>query len=142
MPLSNSGSPFPLGVTPVEGGVNVAVVSRHGTRIFFCWFEAERETRFELASRQGDVHYGFIPGVRIGQLYGLRADGPYDANHLFDVSKLLIDPYATALDRSFTWHPDLAVRGCRNLAHRAEMHCLSSATACAAFAPRDAPLHL
>ena len=111
MPHSNSGSPFPLGVTPVEGGVNVAVVSRHATRIYFCWFEVDQETRFELASRQGDVHYGFIPGVRIGQLYGLRADGPYDANHLFDVSKLLIDPYATALERSFTWHPELAVRG-------------------------------
>ena len=111
MPHSNSGSPFLLGVTPVEGGVNVAVVSKHATQIFFCWFEAERETRFELASRQRDVHCGFIPGVRIGQLYGLRAEGPYDATHLFDVSKLLIEPYATALDRSFTWHPDLAIRG-------------------------------
>src|SRR3989337_512890 len=111
MAFSNSGSPFPLGVTPVEGGVNVAVVSRHATRIYFCWFEANRETRFELASRQGDVHYGFLPGVRIGQLYGLRAEGPYDSTLLFEASKLLIDPYATALDRSFTWHPDLAVRG-------------------------------
>jgi glycogen debranching enzyme len=111
MPHSNSGSPFPLGVTPVGGGVNVAVVSKHATRIFFCLVEADRETRFELAARQGDVHCGLIPGVKLGQSYGLRAEGPYDATHLFDVSKLLIDPYATALDRSFTWHPDLAVRG-------------------------------
>ncbi len=111
MPHSNSGSPFPLGVTPVEGGVNVAVVSRHATRMFFCLFEGGTETRFELATRSGDVHCGFIPGVKVGQRYGLRAEGPYDATNLFDVSKLLIDPYATAIDRSFTWHGDFAVKG-------------------------------
>lgn len=111
MPHSNSGLPFPLGVTPVEGGVNVAVVSRHATRIFFCLFEGGTETRFELPSREGDVHYGFVPGVRLGQRYGLRAEGPYDATNLFDVSKLLVDPYATTIDRSFSWHGDFATKG-------------------------------
>lgn len=111
MPHSNCGSPFPLGVTPVEGGVNVAVVSRHATRIFFCLFEGGAEAWFELLTREGDVHHGFVPGVRVGQRYGLRAKGPYDATNLFDVSKLLIDPYATALDRSFTWHGDFASKG-------------------------------
>ncbi|MEP7174093.1 MAG: hypothetical protein ABI705_11445, partial [Aestuariivirga sp.] len=111
MPQSNSGSPFPLGVTPVEGGVNVAVVSRHATRTYFCLFDSDREKRFELASRQGDVHCGFIAGAKLGQRYGLRAEGPYDATNLFDVSKLLIDPHATAIDRAFTWHPDLTVKG-------------------------------
>jgi glycogen operon protein len=111
MSHSNSGSPFPLGVTPVESGVNVAVVSQHATRIFFCLFEGGAETRFELATRQGDVHCGFIPDVRVGQRYGLRAEGPYDATNLFDVSKLLIDPYSLAIDRSFTWHGDFAVKG-------------------------------
>jgi glycogen operon protein len=110
MPHADSGLPFPLGVTPVEGGVNVAVASRHATRMFFCVFEASTETRFELTSRQGDVHFGFIPGVKLGQRYGLRAEGPYDATNLFDVSKLLIDPYATAIDRSFTWHEDFAIK--------------------------------
>src|SRR5215204_6329701 len=112
---SNSGSPISLGVTAVEGGVDVAVVSRYATRMFFCLFDKDEETPFELVSRQGDVHYGFIPGIRIGQRYGLRADGPYDATHLFDFSKLLIDPYATEVDRAFTWHPDLAVRGAETL---------------------------
>ena len=111
MSHSNSGSPIPLGVTPVEGGVNVAVVSRHATRIFFCLFEANTETRFELTTHEGDAHCGFIPGARVGQRYGLRAEGPYDATHLFDASKLLIDPYATAIDRSFTWHRDFATKG-------------------------------
>ena len=90
--------------------MNVAVTSRHAIRIFFCLFESDEETRFELLSRNGDVFYGFIPDVKIGQHYGLRAEGPYDAakGHLFDVSKLLLDPHADQLDRAFTWHPDLA----------------------------------
>ena len=75
MPKPISGSPAPLGVTPVKGGVNVAVLSQHAARIFFCLFENNRETRFELTSRQDDVHYAFIPGVCINQLYGLRAEG-------------------------------------------------------------------
>ena len=113
MPELNSGSPSPLGVTLVENGVNVAVVSRHATRIFFCLFEANEETRFELTSHEGDVYCGFIPSVRLGQLYGLRAEGPYDIarGHMFDFSKLLIDPTATQLDRVFSWHPDLAKKG-------------------------------
>ena len=57
------------------------------------------------------MHCGFIPGVRVGEPYGLRAEGPTDAANLFDASKLLIDPYATAIDRSFAWHEDFAVRG-------------------------------
>ena len=108
-----SGSPFPLGVTLVEGGVNVAVVSKHAQRVYFCLFDGDEEKRFELSSREGDVHYSFFPGVRTGQRYGLRADGAHDVAeaHLFDVSKLLIDPFATQLDRVFAWHRDLAVKG-------------------------------
>jgi glycogen operon protein len=113
MPKSDSGSPSPLGVTLAEGGVNVAVTSRHATRVFFCLFEGNEETRFELVSRQGDVFFRFIPGVRIGQQYGLRAEGNHNVarGHLFDDAKLLIDPFATQLDRSFSWHPDLAKKG-------------------------------
>jgi glycogen operon protein len=135
---SNTGSPVPLGVTAVEGGANVAVVSRHATRIFFCLFAKDEETRIELVSRQGDVHYGFIPDVRIGQLYGLRADGPYDGMHLFDVSKLLIDPYATTLDRSFTWQPDLAVRGAQT-SHIVPKCIVSAAQPLARHLPRGRP---
>jgi glycogen operon protein len=113
MAHANSGSPLPLGVTPVEGGVNVAVVSKHARRVHFCLFDGDEEKRFELRARRGDVHFGFVSGVNPGQRYGLRAEGPYDVagGHLFDVSKLLIDPLATQLDRVFTWHRDLAVRG-------------------------------
>ncbi|MGB9142849.1 MAG: glycogen debranching enzyme GlgX, partial [Aestuariivirga sp.] len=97
----------------LEGGVNVAVVSGHAERIFFCLFENGKEVRFTLASRQGDVRYGFIPGVRADQHYGFRAEGPYDvaAGQLFDIFKLLIDPFAVMIDHAFVWHPDLATKG-------------------------------
>ena len=60
--------------------------------------------------RIGDVHCGFVSGMDTGTRYGLRADGPFDPirGHRFDPAKLLVDPYATRLDRSFTYHPDLA----------------------------------
>ncbi len=112
MALAGSGSPAPLGVTLVRGGINVAVVSRHATNMYFCLFRDGGETRFELASREGDVFFGFVDHVAPGELYGLRADGPYDGRaQLFDVSKLLIDPYARQLERCFVWHEDFAASG-------------------------------
>ena len=113
MAIAKSGSPSPLGVTLIEGGVNVAVFSHHATRVLFCLFEDGKEFQFELGSRHGDIHCGFVPRVKLGQSYGLRADGPYnpDEGQFFDSSKLLIDPYAWRLDRAFAWHPDLALKG-------------------------------
>jgi glycogen debranching enzyme GlgX/4-alpha-glucanotransferase len=103
-----------LGVTIHQDGVNLAVLSRHAERIFVCLFEpgSDREiARLVLPGREGnDIHHGFIPGVKCGTRYGLRADGPFDParGHLFDPAKLLVDPYARRLDRPFVWHPDLA----------------------------------
>ena len=53
------------------------------------------------------------PGIRAGQRYGLRAAGPWEPSrgHRFDPAKLLLDPYATAIDGPFAWHPNLAVFG-------------------------------
>ncbi len=46
------------------------------------------------------VWHGYVPGVEPGQRYGFRADGPWDppAGHLFNPDKLLLDPYARAID--------------------------------------------
>src|SRR5262249_1537744 len=59
--------------------------------------------------RTGDVFHGHVAGVRIGDRYGLRAHGPYDPprGHRFNAAKLLIDPYARALDRRPTLVPAL-----------------------------------
>ncbi len=51
--------------------------------------------------------------MKPGQKYGYRSDGPWEphAGHRFDICKLLVDPYATVIDRPFQWHPDLAAKG-------------------------------
>ncbi len=108
--------PAPLGVTLDEDGVNIAVVSRHAKRIFFCVFDetgAQEIYRFELPQRLGDVHFGFVSGVGAGARYGLRAEGPWDEilGHRFDRQKLLIDPYASEIDRPFFHYPELLQRG-------------------------------
>jgi len=106
--------PFPLGVTPSADGANVAVVSRHATRILVSLFDGEVETaRIPLDHRLGDVHYGFVPGLVAGMHYGLRAEGPWSPEHgqRFDPEKLLLDPYATQLTGPFHHLPELMQRG-------------------------------
>jgi glycogen operon protein len=106
--------PFPLGVTPSAGGANVAVVSRHASRILVSLFDGALETaRIALDHRLGDVHFGFVPGLVAGVHYGLRAEGPWDPEHgqRFDPEKLLLDPYATQITGPFHHLPDLMQRG-------------------------------
>jgi glycogen operon protein len=110
---AGAGGPEPLGVTPVEGGVNVAVFARNAARIVFCLFDEAGESevaRFPLSERAGDVHHGFIAGVGLGARYGLRADGPYEParGHRYDPLKLLVDPYAKRLDRPFRYVAELS----------------------------------
>ena len=103
----NYATASPLGVTPLPGGANVAVWSADATQVFFCVFDAEDKeiSRTLLSSREGDVHFTFIEGVRAGTRYGIRADGPWqpEAGLLFDVSKVLLDPYATQIDSAFNY---------------------------------------
>ena len=103
------GSPEPLGVTLARDGANIAVFSTHATGIDVCLFDAsgtaERE-RIALPGRTGDVFHGFVAGIGAGDRYGLRAHGAYDPRngHRFNPAKLLVDPYARALDRPFALH--------------------------------------
>jgi len=99
------GQPWPLGATPMawEGqqGVNLAVFSRHATAVHWCLFDAAgHEThRVPLPACTDGIWHGFLPGVAVGQLYGLRAEGPWQpaAGHRFNAARLLIDPYAREL---------------------------------------------
>ncbi len=108
--------PARLGASVSADGVAFAVFSRHGERIDLCLFDeaGEAETaRLTLPCRSGDIHHGFLPGAKAGQRYGLRAHGPWqpEQGHRFDATKLLIDPYATLIDRPFRWDARLAEHG-------------------------------
>jgi glycogen operon protein len=83
-------------------GVNFAVYSRHAERIEVCLYDAQgalETARVVLQTCTNGVWHGFVAGLGAGQLYGLRAHGPYQpARGLrFNPAKLLIDPFARAL---------------------------------------------
>ncbi|WP_199092590.1 glycogen debranching protein GlgX [Bosea sp. ASV33] len=105
-----------MGPSIVEGGVCLAVFSRHGSCVLVSVFDEAGET--ELASlplpcRSGDIHHGLLEGAGAGLRYGLRVEGPWqpERGHRFDPAKLLVDPYATVIDRPFRWDPQLARHG-------------------------------
>ena len=63
--------------------------------------------------RTGQHFHCFLKGIKPGQRYGYRADGPWqpEHGHRFDAAKLLVDPHATLIDRPFRFHHDLVKRG-------------------------------
>jgi isoamylase len=98
------GSPWPLGATLYPDGVNFAVYASTAERVEVCLYDAsgeQEERRIALPARTDDVWHGFVPGLGAGQRYGLRVHGPYDPQHGWRCNphKLLLDPYARALDR-------------------------------------------
>lgn len=103
------GTPDRLGATLTADGVNFAVFSAHATGIDLCLFDGDREERLPLQARTGDIWHGLLPGAGAGLPYGFRAHGPWAPHdgHLFNPAKLLIDPYARALDRRIVWHADM-----------------------------------
>jgi glycogen operon protein len=95
-----------LGATPDESGTNFALFSAHADKVELCLFDDEgaREVaRLALPGRTGEIWHGHVARVVPGQRYGYRVHGPYDPKNglRFNPHKLLIDPYARALDRSF-----------------------------------------
>ncbi|AAT88275.1 glycogen debranching enzyme [Leifsonia xyli subsp. xyli] len=93
-------SPYPLGVTLLSGGANVAVYSERADRVTVCVFgEDGAETRTELTDRTGHVFHGVVPGMATGARYGLRVDGPWDptGGQRFSPAKVLLDPHARAV---------------------------------------------
>ena len=109
-PTITAGHPAPLGASFDGAGVNFALFSQHGSRVQLCLFDARgRETRLDLPERDGHVWHGYIPGLRPGQKYGYRVDGPYvpAQGHRFNPNKLLIDPYAKRLTGSPVQHDAL-----------------------------------
>jgi glycogen operon protein len=106
------GTPLPLGVHESEGGVNFALFSRHASRIRLALFDLpldatpKRVIDLDPArNRTGDVWHVWVEGIPHGQLYAWRVDGPYQpwAGHRFNVHKLLLDPFATAIARMRFW---------------------------------------
>ena len=102
-----TGEAYPLGATFDGRGVNFAIFSAHAEKVELCLFDAHsRETaRHVLPGYTDQVFHGYLPMARPGLLYGYRVYGPYDPKqgHRFNHHKLLINPYARALQGSLKW---------------------------------------
>jgi len=102
--VSNAGRSFPLGATALGDGVNFSVYSRQASRVDVLLFDDAAATHpahvIELDARMHRTyHYAFVPGIRPGQIYAYRADGPFDPERglRFDPTKVLLDPYGRAV---------------------------------------------
>lgn len=96
------------GVHCDSGGADFVIFSAHAESVELCLFDdADRETGRMALARNSDFWHCRVPDVGPGQRYGYRVHGPYDParGHRFNPNKLLIDPYARGLDRSFQLSP-------------------------------------
>jgi glycogen operon protein len=95
------GQPFPIGATWTGEATNFSLFSEHATAVELCLFD-EEGTEERIAVRACTAHHWHVelPGIGPGQRYGYRVHGPWDphAGHRFNPAKLLIDPYALAID--------------------------------------------
>ena len=75
----------PLGATPTPGGVNFSVYSEHATSVTLLLFDSHEAVTpsHEIALNARDnksFHFWHchLAGVRPGQVYAYRMDGPFD----------------------------------------------------------------
>ena len=100
------GEPYPLGATFDGMGSRFAVVSSVAQAVEVCLFDDDGvERRVELPERSGDVWHGELPDVQPGQRYGYRVHGPWEPGRGLrcNPAKLLLDPYAKAIDGNIEW---------------------------------------
>jgi isoamylase len=100
------GEPFPLGPTWDGQGTNFSLFSENAERVELCLFDgADSEERHELRQRTAHHWHCYLAGVGPGQRYGYRVHGPWapERGHRFNPHKLLIDPYAKAIEGPIRW---------------------------------------
>jgi isoamylase len=104
------GQPYPLGATWDGTGVNFALFANNATRVTLSLFDSSNnEKKIEITERTHQIWHVYLPDVKPGQLYGYRVDGDYDpskgARH--NANKLLLDPYAKAVEGDIQWDNSL-----------------------------------
>ncbi|MCB1351329.1 MAG: glycogen debranching protein GlgX [Rhodobacteraceae bacterium] len=107
--MSPAGTTF--GARPHRDGVRFALWSGAAEAAWVSLFDpgngAETD-RIPMLAEGGGIFSVDVPGLAPGALYGFRADGPTAPGNRFDPAKLLVDPYAIAIDRPFAYDLRLA----------------------------------
>jgi len=104
------GEPFPLGATYDGHGTNFSLFSEVATKVDLCLLDdAGRETRISLPEVTALCWHAYLPGIKPGQRYGYRVHGPWAPEHgqWCNPNKLLLDPYAKAIDGEWIWHESM-----------------------------------
>jgi isoamylase len=102
------GRPYPLGATYDGTGTNFSLFSEVAESVELCLFDDDgTEQRVRMGEVDAFCWHVFLPRIGIGQRYGFRVTGPWDpANgHRCNPNKLLLDPYAKAIEGGVDWHP-------------------------------------
>ncbi len=88
-------------------GTNFSLFSEIAERVQLCLFDKEGdEMRIDLPEVTGYCWHGYLPSIEPGQRYGYRVQGPWDPSkgHRCNPAKLLLDPYAKAMDGQLQWN--------------------------------------
>jgi len=100
------GRSSPLGAAPRDGGVNFSLYSRNASKVELLFFDREDDAKpartiplDPAANRTYHYWHVFVPGARHGQIYGYHVDGPFEPalGLRFDITKVLLDPYARSI---------------------------------------------
>ncbi|MEZ5144012.1 MAG: glycogen debranching protein GlgX [Acidimicrobiales bacterium] len=100
------GLPFPLGATYDGNGTNFSLFSEVAERVELCLFDDDdTEKRVELPEVTAFIHHGYVPGVQPGQRYGFRVHAVWapERGVRGNPVKLLLDPYAKAVEGGVEW---------------------------------------
>jgi glycogen operon protein len=104
--LATPGSASPIGATLSPDGAAFSVYAKRATAVELVLFDdIDEDVPSAVIPLEGRSHrtgpywHAFVPGLRAGQAYGFRADGPWapERGLRFDGERLLIDPYGTGL---------------------------------------------
>jgi glycogen operon protein len=100
------GRPYPLGATFDGAGTNFSLFSEVAERVELCLFDDDgTEERVALDEVDAYLWHAYLPGATAGQRYGYRVHGTWDPTQGLrcNPSKLLIDPYAKAIEGTIDW---------------------------------------
>ena len=101
------GSDYPLGASFDGAGTNFSIFSEIAERVELCLFDEQgNETRYDLPEVTSFYWHGYLPNLGPGQRYGFRVHGPWkpEEGHRCNPAKLLLDPYARAIEGQAQWN--------------------------------------
>jgi isoamylase len=102
------GRPWPLGATYDGAGTNFSLFSEVAEVVMLCLFDSDGTQRcVSLEEVDAFCWHAYLPNIGPGQRYGYRVHGPWapERGLRANPTKLLLDPYAKAIEGGVDWDP-------------------------------------